>query len=79
MSQQIRTWIKHVSGLEDADVIDAERLTLRQENHSTITFEFWDYEGKRGETTVPANTAIVLARSILLCMEGSLGEITVNL
>jgi hypothetical protein len=79
MSQQVSTWIKHVSGMEDADVMDAERLTIRQENHDTVIFEFWDYEGKRGEITVPANTAIVLARSILLCVEGSLGEITVNL
>jgi hypothetical protein len=79
MSQQVRTWIKHVTGMEDADVMDAERLTIRQENHSTLTFEFWDYEGKRGEMTVSANTAIVLARSILLCIEGSLDEIAVNL
>jgi len=79
MSQQVKTWVKNVSGMENVDFIDAERLVLRQENQNDITFEFWDYEGKRGEMTVPTKVAIVLARSIMLCIEGSLAEIGVNL
>ena len=79
MSQQVRTWIKDISGMEYIDTADAERLVVRQENQNDITFEFWDYEAKRGEMTIPAKVAIVLARSILLCIEGSLAEIGVNL
>jgi len=79
MSQQVKTWLKNVSGMEYVDFVDAERLVVRQENQNDITFEFWDYEGKRGEMTIPAKVAIVLARSILLCIEGSLAEIGVNL
>ena len=79
MSQQVRTWIKDISGMEYIDTADAERLVVRQENENDIKFEFWDYEGKRGEVTIPAKVAIVLARSILLCIEGSLAEVGVNL
>ena len=79
MSQQVRTYIKQISGMECVDTSDAERLVIRQENQNNIAFEFWDYEGKRGEMTIPSKVAVVLSRSILLCLEGSLGEITVNL
>ena len=79
MSQQVKTGIKYISGMEHVDTADAERLLVRQENQNSLTFEFWDYEGKRGEVTVPTKVAIVLARSILLCIEGSLSEIWVNL
>ena len=79
MTEQVKTWIKHVSGMEDADLADAEKLVVRKENKDYIAFEFWDYEGKRGEMMVANKVAIVLARSVLLCIEGSLGEITVNL
>jgi len=79
MSQPVKTWVKYVSGMEYVDSADAERLVVRQENQENITFEFWDYEGKRGEMTIPKKVAIVLARSIMLCIEGSLAEIGVNL
>ena len=79
MSQPVKTWVKYVSGMEYVDSADAERLVVRQENQENITFEFWDYEGKRGEMVVPTKVAIVLARSIMLCIEGSLAEIGVNL
>jgi len=79
MPQQIKTWVKYVSGMEYVDFADAERLVVHQENQKDITFEFWDFEGKRGEMTMPAKVAIVLARSILLCIEGSLEQIGVNL
>lgn len=79
MSQQVRTWVKYVSGMEYDDIADAEKLVVRQENHKNVAFEFWDYEGKRGEMTIPTKVAIVLARSILLCIEGSLDQIGVNL
>ena len=79
MSQQVKTWIKYISGMEHIDTADAERLVVRQENENDIKFEFWDYEGKRGEVTIPSKVAIVLARSILLCIEGSLAEVGVNL
>ena len=79
MSQQVKTWLKYISGMEHIDTADAERLVVRQENQDHITFEFWDYEGKRGEMMIPTKVAIVLARSILLCIEGSLAEIGVNL
>lgn len=79
MSQQVRTWVKYVSGIEYDDTTDAEKLVVRQENHDKIAFEFWDYEGKRGEMTVPTNVAVVLSRSILLCIDGSLDQIGINL
>jgi len=79
MSQQVRTWVKYVSGMEYDDIADAEKLIVRQENHSQLTFEFWDYEGKRGEMTVPTNVAVVLARSIQLCIDGNLDQIGINL
>ena len=79
MSQQVRTYIKQISGMEYVDTMDAEMLIVRQENQNDIVFEFWDYEGKRGEMTITAKVAVVLSRSILLCIEGSLGEIRVNL
>lgn len=79
MSQPVKTWLKYISGMEHVDSADAERLVVRQENQENITFEFWDYEGKRGEMTIPKKVAIVLARSIMLCIEGSLAEIGVNL
>ena len=79
MSQEVKTWLKYISGMEHICTADAERLVVRQENQDHITFEFWDYEGKRGEMTVPKKVAIVLARSIMLCIEGSLAEIGVNL
>ena len=79
MSQQVKTWLKDVSGMEHIDTADAERLVVRQESDKNVTFEFWDYEGKRGEMAVPAKVATVLARSIMLCIEGSLDQIGVNL
>ena len=79
MSERVRTYIKQISGMEYVDTSDAERLVVRQENQNDIAFEFWDYEGKRGEMTITTKVAIVLSRSILLCIEGSLGEIGVNL
>lgn len=79
MSQPIKTWIKDTSKTEYVDTADAERLVVRQEGQNDITFEFWDYEGQREEMTIPAKVAIVLARSILLCIEGSLEKIEVNL
>lgn len=79
MSQPVKTWVKYISGMEYVDSADAERLVVRQEDQKQITFEFWDYEGKRGEMTVPTKVAIVLARSIMLCIEGSLEQIGVNI
>ncbi|MFH1662930.1 MAG: hypothetical protein ABH934_03320 [Chloroflexota bacterium] len=79
MSQQIRPWVKYVSGMEYDDIADAERLVVRQENHKELAFEFWDYEGRRGEMTIPTNVAVVLARSILLCIDGALDQIGINL
>lgn len=78
MAEPVRTWLKHVSGMEDEDSADAERLIVRNEDKD-LTLEFRDYEGKRSELTISQKTAVVLARSIELCVEGSLGEITVNL
>jgi len=78
MSHQVKTWLKYISGMEHVDTADAERLVVRQENDN-ITFEFWDYEGERGQMTIPKKVAIVLARSIMLCIEGSLEQIGVNL
>jgi len=79
MSPQVKTWVKYTSGMEYVDFADAERLVVRQENQNDITFEFWDFEGKRGEMTIPTKVAIVLGRSILLCIEGSLYQMEVNL
>jgi hypothetical protein len=79
MSQQVKTWVKYVSGMEYDDIADAEKLVVRHENNDRLAFEFWDYEGKRGEMTVPTNVAVVLARSILLCVDGSLAQIGINL
>jgi hypothetical protein len=79
MSQPVKTWVKYISGMEYVDYADAEKLVVRQEDNEHITFEFWDYEGKRGEMTVPTKVAIVLARSIILCIEGSLEQIGVNI
>ena len=79
MAQQVRTRVKYVSGIEYDDIADAEKLVVRQENHSLLTFEFWDYEGKRGEMTVPVNVAVVLARSIQLCIDGNLNQIGINI
>jgi hypothetical protein len=79
MPSQIKTWVKYTSGMEYVDFADADKLVVRQEDQGDVTFEFWDFEGKRGEMTVPSKVAIVLARSILLCIEGSLEQIKVNL
>jgi hypothetical protein len=79
MSQEVRTWVKFVSGEEYDDTADAEKLVVRQVNSDKIAFEFWDYEGKRGEVTIPIKVATVLSRSIMLCIEGSLDHIGVNL
>ena len=79
MSQQVRTWVKCVSGIEYDNIADAEKLVVRQENQDKVAFEFWDYEGKRGEMTVPTNIAVVLARSIQLCIDGKLDQIGINL
>ena len=43
-----------------------------------VSIGFWDYEGKRSEILMPKKMAGVLARSILLCVEGSLSEIGIN-
>ena len=79
MSQQVRTWVKYVSGMEYDDIAEAEKLVVRQNNHTELAFEFWDYEGKRSEMTVPTNVAVVLARSILLCIDGELDQIGINI
>jgi hypothetical protein len=78
MAEQVRTWLKHVSGPEDTDTSEAEKLVVRNDEDN-ITLELWDYEGKRAELTLTSKTAVVLARSVELCLAGSLGEITVNL
>lgn len=78
MSPQIKTWVKYTSGMEYVDFADADKLIVRQDDND-VTFEFWDFEGKRGEMTVPTKVATVLARSIVLCVEGSLEQIKVNL
>jgi len=79
MSQEVRTWVKFVSGEEYEDTADAEKLVVRQLDRDKIAFEFWDYEGKRGEMTIPTTVATVLSRSIMLCIEGSLDHIGINL
>jgi hypothetical protein len=79
MSQQVKTWLKLVSGLEQDTVADAEKLVVRRDDGDDVTFEFWDYEGKRGEMMMPTRVATVLARSIMLCVEGSLDHIGINL
>ena len=79
MSQEVRTWVKFVSGEECDDTADAEKLVVRQVDRDKIAFEFWDYEGKRGEMTIPTKVATVLSRSIMLCIEGSLDHIGINL
>jgi hypothetical protein len=79
MSQEVKTWVKFVSGIEYDDTADAEKLVVRQVDSDKIAFEFWDYEGKRGEMTIPTKVATVLSRSIMLCIEGSLDHIGINL
>jgi hypothetical protein len=79
MSQQVRTWIKLVSGVENDISIDSEKLVVRSTDENIITFEFWDYEGKRSEVSMPAKTAMVLCRAIMLCDEGSLDHIGIDL
>jgi len=79
MSYPVRTWIKLVSGVEYDIAVDAEKLVVRHEEENGIAFEFWDYEGKRGEMTMPTKTAMVLCRSIMLCVEGSLDHIGIDL
>ena len=58
MSPQIKTWVKYTSGMEYVDFADAEKLVVRQEDQNDITFEFWDFEDKRGEITVLAKVDI---------------------
>jgi len=79
MAQQVRTWVKFVSGMEYDDTADAEKLVVHQVDRDEIAFEFWDYEGKRGEMTMSAKVASVLSRSIMLCVEGSLDRIGIDL
>ncbi|MDD4924474.1 MAG: hypothetical protein PHF74_06540 [Dehalococcoidales bacterium] len=79
MSQQVRTWIKLVSGVENDIDIDAEKLVVRHADENEIIFEFWDYEGKRSEMIMPTKTAMVLCRAIMLCEEGSLDHIGIDL
>jgi hypothetical protein len=79
MSQQVRTWIKLVSGVENDISLDAEKLVVRSTEENEITFEFWDYEGKRSEMTMPAKTAMVLCRAIMLCDEVSLDHIGIEI
>jgi len=79
MAQQVRTWVKFVSGMEYDDTADAEKLVVHQVDRDEIAFEFWDYEGKRGEMTMSAKVASVLSRSIMLCVEGSLDHIGIDL
>jgi hypothetical protein len=79
MSQQVRTWIKLVSGVENDISLDAEKLIVRSTGDNEIAFEFWDYEGKRSEVSMPAKTAMVLCRAIMLCDEGSLDHIGIDL
>jgi len=79
MSHPVRTWMKLVSGVEYDVTADAEKLVVRHADENEITFEFWVYEGKRGEMTMPTKTAIVLCRSIMLCVEGSLDHIGVDI
>jgi hypothetical protein len=79
MSQQVRTWIKLVSGVENDINIDAEKLVVRSTDEKEITLEFWDYESKRSEVTMPAKTAMVLCRAIMLCEEGSLDHIGIDI
>jgi len=79
MSQQVRTWMKLVSGVESDVDIDAEKLVVRYADENNIAFEFWDYEGKRSEVTMPVKTAMVLCRAIMLCEEGSLDHIGIEL
>ena len=58
MPSQIKTWVKYTSGMEYVDFADADKLVVRQEDQDDVTFEFWDFEGKRGEMTVPPKVAI---------------------
>jgi hypothetical protein len=79
MSQQVRTWMKLVSGVENDVNIDAEKLVVRSTDENGIAFEFWDYEGKRSEVSMPAKTAMVLCRAVMLCEEGSLDHIGIDI
>jgi hypothetical protein len=79
MSQQVRTWMKLVSGVENDINIDAEKLVVRSTDENGIAFEFWDYEGKRSEVSMPAKTAMVLCRAVMLCEEGSLDHIGIDI
>ena len=79
MSQQVRIWTKLVSGVENDIDIDTEKLVVRHTDEKQIIFELWDYEGKRSEMAMPTKTAMVLCRAIMLCEEGSLDHIGIDL
>ena len=44
--------------MEYVNFADAEKLVTRQEDQNDITFEFWDFEGKGEEMTVPVKVGI---------------------
>jgi hypothetical protein len=79
MSQQVRIWTKLVSGVENDIDVDAEKLVVRHTDEKEIVFELWDYEGKRTEMALSTKTAMVLCRAIMLCEEGSLDHIGIDL
>ena len=79
MSQQVRIWTKLVSGVENDIDVDTEKLVVRYTDEKEIVFELWDYEGKRCEMAMPTKTAMVLCRAIMLCEEGSLDHIGIDL
>jgi hypothetical protein len=67
-----------MSGIDYDDVAGAEMLVIRCNDHDKVAFEFWDYEGKRGEMTIPTNIAIGLTRSFHLCIDDSLDQIGIS-
>ncbi|MDD4874586.1 MAG: hypothetical protein PHE15_06415 [Dehalococcoidales bacterium] len=79
MAYPVRIWMKFVSGIEYDNTADAEKLVVNHAGNNEIIFEFWDYEGKRGEMTMPTRVATILSRSIMLCVEGPLDHIAIDL
>jgi hypothetical protein len=65
--------------MEYDDVADAKKLVIRCNDRDKVAFKFWDYKGKRCEMTALTNVAIVLARSIKLCIDGSLDQVGIRL
>jgi hypothetical protein len=79
MTANMMTRVRYVSGMEYFTTAPVDKLAVYKIGDDTVHFEFRDSQNARGLMEVPVNVASLLARVLLLVVEGYSREIDTEL